>query len=263
MSRWRRASPPGLHLVAQQFEVHHDGVDGVLDLVADSRGETADGGHAPRDLELGFDFADGFQIVEGEQRAERMAVARLGIMNEVERDFDAAAGFGGHFFLHDGHAPLEGIADERPRRVLRSKISRTSAPKMRSRPMFRKRSHGAGNQDGAGVPGEQHDAVLQIGEDLVEVLAQGGEDLFDVANALAEALDFAGDLSHGIVSAPRRPAPEGRPAGNSGSMVRRRLGDAVFSASSSWAAQSVEPTADLLNGLQSEVGHKGGNDRWR
>ena len=37
---------------------------------------------------------------------------------------------------------------------------------------------------------EQQDAVLQITEDLVEVFFQGGEDLFDIAHALADLLDF-------------------------------------------------------------------------
>jgi hypothetical protein len=46
--------------------MHDDGVDGVLDLVTDAGGEAADGSEAAGELELAFQFADGFEVVEGQ-----------------------------------------------------------------------------------------------------------------------------------------------------------------------------------------------------
>ena len=73
-----------LDLVPQQFEVNHDRIDGILDFVSDAGSEAADGRHAARDFQLGFDLLDRFEIVDGEQSAERMTVARLGVVDKVE-----------------------------------------------------------------------------------------------------------------------------------------------------------------------------------
>ena len=56
-----------------------------------------------------------------------------------------------------------------------------------------------GDQHGAAIAGEEQDAVLEVAEDLVEVFLESGEDLFNVAHALAEALDFAGDGGGGVL----------------------------------------------------------------
>src|SRR5580700_1313143 len=53
----------GMNLVPEQLQMDDDGVDGILDLVADSGREAADRGHAARNLELGLDLADRLQVV--------------------------------------------------------------------------------------------------------------------------------------------------------------------------------------------------------
>ena len=250
-----------LNLVPEQFQVNDDGVDGVLDFVADAGRESADRGHAARNLQLGFDLPNGFEVVDGEQSAEGMTVAGLGVVDEVEGDLDAAAGFGGDFFLDDGHAALERVAYEAAEAGVAVEDLADFSAEDAFAADVEEALAGAGDQDGAGVAGEEHDAVLQVGEDLVEVLAQGGEDLLDVADALAEALDLAGNLSDSVVAA-RRDSRSG-----TGSWGRHQLGfDAAQfagcggSASASCAASSVKALADLLDGLQSEVGHEGGDD---
>ena len=63
----------------EQLQVNHDGVDGVLHLVADAGGEPADGGHAPRELQLRLDRLGRFQIVQHHQRAQPLpGVCRRG-----------------------------------------------------------------------------------------------------------------------------------------------------------------------------------------
>ena len=111
--------------------MHDDRVDGVLDLVADARGEAADGGHAPRELEFGFDLFDRFEIVERDQDAE--SLAGVVVVDEVERCLDPAAGFGPDFFLTRVMPASKASRRVRPSTVERSKISRACRPRMRSR----------------------------------------------------------------------------------------------------------------------------------
>ncbi len=82
--------------------------------------------------------------------------------------------------------------------------------------------------------GVKQDAVLQVGHDLVEVLLQGGEDLFHVAHTTSDAFDFVRHQHHGIIarSAGRRLAGSFR--------LRQR--------------QGIEASPDLFNRFQRKVG---------
>ena len=71
MAHGRRAGLAQLGL--QQLQMHHDGVDGILYLVAHAGGEPADGGHAPRELQLRLDLCGRLQIVQRDQRAQLAA----------------------------------------------------------------------------------------------------------------------------------------------------------------------------------------------
>ncbi len=51
-----------------------------------------------------------------------------------------------------------------------------------------------------GIAGEQHQAVLQIGHDLVHVIFQGGEYLLSIAHLPADVGDLLGD--HAVLVAP-------------------------------------------------------------
>ena len=43
-------------LVLEQFQMHHDGVDGIFHFVADAGGESADGRHAAREFQFRLDL---------------------------------------------------------------------------------------------------------------------------------------------------------------------------------------------------------------
>src|ERR1700728_335988 len=191
-----------------------------------------------------------------------MAVARLGIVDEVEGDFDATAGLGGHFFLDDGHASLEGIAHHAAKAGGAIENFAHFGAEDAFTTDVEEALAGAGDEDRAGIAGEQHDAVLQIGEDLIEILAECGEDFFDVADALAEALDFSRDLGDSVV------APAGFPfrgGGSSAGHLRvdgtaQIAGGRVVGEGFLLRGKSIEAMADLLQGLECEVGDKGGDD---
>ena len=95
-------------LVLQQFQVDHDGVDRVLHLVAHAGGESSDGGHAPRKLQLGLDFFNRLQVVQRDQSAQTLLV--LVIVDEIQRGLNAPARFGADLFLHHVDAGIEGLA---------------------------------------------------------------------------------------------------------------------------------------------------------
>ena len=92
----------------QQFQVNHDGVDGVLHLVAHAGGEPADGRHAPRELQLRLDLLRRLQIVQGDQRAQ--SLAGVVVVDEIQRGLNAPAGLGANLFLRKGGAGVEGFA---------------------------------------------------------------------------------------------------------------------------------------------------------
>ncbi len=52
----------------------------------------------------------------------------------------------------------------------------------------------------AAVPGKEKNAVLQIAQDLVEIVFQRREHLFDIAHALADLLDLGGDTGGGVLA---------------------------------------------------------------
>ena len=188
-----------VQLVSQQFEMHHDGVDGVLDLVADSGGKPADGRHSAREFQLAFDFAHRFQIVQRKQGAQALPLpVGVFIVDEIERNLHSTAGFGRDLFLHHGNPGVEGIS-HRPaqQRVPVEHLVNFSSQDViavhAEEPFDR-----VADQHGAVVAGEKENSVFQIGHDLVEVLFQRRENLFHVAHAAAEALDLVRYLHHGI-----------------------------------------------------------------
>ena len=85
-----------------------DGVDGILYLVAHAGGEPADGRHAAGELEFGLDLFGRFQVVQGNQRAQPLAV--FIVVNKVQRSLNAPAGLSEDLFLHQGDAGVEGLA---------------------------------------------------------------------------------------------------------------------------------------------------------
>jgi len=133
-----------------------------------------------------------------------MPIAGLRVVNEIERNFDAAAGFGGDFFLDNGHAALEGVANDAAEPRIAVENLADFRPKDVLAADVKEALDRAGDQDGSSIAGEKHDAVLQIGKDLVEILAESGEYFFHVADALAKALNFAGNLSDRVVAAAPR-----------------------------------------------------------
>ncbi len=171
--------------------MNHDGVDGILDLVAYAGGEAADGGHAARELELRFDFFGGFDVVKGDERAQPLTV--FVVVDEVDRGSYAAAGLGANLFLHHGDAGIDGFPERAAKNCGAVEDVAGVEPENVVTVDVEKAAGSLGDEHGAAVAGEKKDAVLQVAEDLVEVFLQGREDFFDIAHALTNLLDLAGD----------------------------------------------------------------------
>ena len=61
-----------------------------------------------------------------------------------------------------------------------------------------KAARGFRDEHGAASSSEEQDAVLQVAENLIEILLQCREHLFDIAHALADLLDLGGDTLCGM-----------------------------------------------------------------
>ena len=196
----QRAFIGAVELVTEQLQVHHDRIDRILDLVTNAGGQPADGRETARELQLTLDLPDRFEVVQGQERAEGLtAVGRAVVVDEVERNLYPPAGLGSDLFLHDRDAGVEGVADggAEPGGAIEDLV------KLRSQDLSAAQAKEPfdriADQHGAGVAGEEQDAVFQIGHDLVEVFFQGGKDLLHVAHAAAKALDLVGDLHDRVI----------------------------------------------------------------
>jgi hypothetical protein len=219
--------------------VHDDGVDGVLDLVADAGGEATDSGHSAGELELGLDGFGGFEVVEGEKRAQ--SLSRFSVVDELEGEFDAAAGFSDDEFLRQGSGGCEGLAESSAEQSASVEDLVGVEAENGSLLAGEKAPGSLGNKNGAVVGGEQKDAVLEVAENLIEVFLEGGEDFFDVAHAPAKALDLSRDSDSHVA-----------------------LARAFFFVEEfAGGVEGIELPADELKGAQSEVGEQEGSDEGR
>ena len=171
--------------------MHHDGVDGILDLVAHAGREPADGRHAPRKLQFRLDLLHRFKIVQRHQRAQTHPC--IVVVDEVHRCLDATPRLGADLFLHQRDPGVESLAkrSSQHRGIIEdfARLQTQNVVALDVEKAPRRLRH----QHRAPVPGEQQNAVLQISENLVEIFLQRGEDLFHVAHALADLLDLGGD----------------------------------------------------------------------
>jgi len=185
-------------LAFEELDMDDDGVDGVFDFVPDAGGESADGGHAAGELEFRLDGFGGLKVMKGNERAE--ALAGVVVEDEVDGGLDAATGFGEDFFLNEGDAGVKRVAeDDAEDGGAIEDFASVEAEDCVSLD-GEESAGGFRDKDSAAVSGEEQDAVLKISENLIEVLFQGGEDFFDIAHALTEALDFSGDGGCGVLA---------------------------------------------------------------
>jgi hypothetical protein len=191
MARGWCASAGGGELALEQFDVDNDSIDGVLNLVANAGGKAADGGHAAGKLELGLDRFNGFEIVEGKERAQ--SLARFSVLDEFEGELDASASLSDDDFLGQRGGGCECMTESTAQE--RFGVEDFSGVETKDEAVVEGEEAPGGlrDEDGALVGGEEEDAVLKVAENLIEVFLEGGEDLLDIAHTLTDALDLAGD----------------------------------------------------------------------
>ena len=178
-----------LQLVLQQLQMQHDGIDGVLDLVRHASGQAAAGGKAARNFNLILNAAHRFGIAHGEQRADRRAL----FLNEVERHLHAAAIGSVEFVLHQRTLLLEcGQNHCAQNRSIGENFFRGASQDFAARAaqkFFRRGAH----QHDPRIAREEHEPVLQLGHDLLDVVFQRGENLVGIANLPAQVRDLQRD----------------------------------------------------------------------
>ena len=107
---WRRVSGScSRQFVAQQLQVKHDGVDGILHFVGHAPGEASAGGEPARHLNFVANAAHRFGIAHDQQRAD----LRIFFLHEVERNLHALSSGRVKLALRQGTAALEGIEQSR------------------------------------------------------------------------------------------------------------------------------------------------------
>ena len=96
-------------LVAQQLQMKHDGVDGILHFVGHAAGEASAGGKAARHFDLVANAPHRFRIAHDQQRAD----LRVLLLHEIERNLDALSSGRLELALRQGAPPLKGIEQSR------------------------------------------------------------------------------------------------------------------------------------------------------
>src|SRR5579871_4913926 len=116
--------------------------------------------------------------MQRDQSAE--ASLRVVVIDEVKRRLHSAAGFGTNLFLHQGQVCFVGIAQ----RASQYGCAIEDVPSMEAEnsiPVYLEKAASClGDEHSATIFGEEENPVLKIAENLVKVLFQGREDLFDV-----------------------------------------------------------------------------------
>ena len=172
--------------VAQELQVQHDGVDGILYFVSHAAGEASAGGEAARHLDLVANAADRFGVAHDQQRAD----LRIFFLHEVERHLDALSSGASNSRCDKGRRRSNASSSATDRGESPVKYFLHSvAEKFRARTAqksFDRRAH----QHHARVAREQHQAILQLGHELIDVVFEGRENFSAVANLAAQVGNF-------------------------------------------------------------------------
>ena len=146
----------------------------------------------------------------------------------------------------------------RPSRLESSKTSSTMLPSISPRGTSDEALGRGADQHDAAVAGEQHEAVLQGGHELIEVFLQGGEDLAHIVDLPAQAVDAVADRAEfvGAFRAPARAfrlsvvmASRRRAIASSGRSARLERNAAMNSESSSATAGEQQRAIELRHQL--------------
>src|SRR5208337_1240916 len=221
-------------LVAQQLQVQHDGVDGILDFVGDAAGEASAGGKAARHFDLVADALDRFGVAHDQQSAD------LGVLllDEVERYLHALSASCLELAFRERPAALESVEQSRPQARIAVKYFLNRMTKQFGARAAEKSLHRSADQDHAGIAGEKHQAILQFGHKLIHVVLEGGENFSAIANLPAQIGNLQGDQTVLIVA--------GRSGVEFAGVARNH---------------AVEIAVDFFQGAEGEIGDAGGKQQ--
>ena len=105
------------------------------------------------------------------------------------------------FALRERPLALERVEHHRAREAIpREKISFAVSSQQFSARAAEKSFDRSADQHHARIAGEQHQAVLQLGHDLVHVVFQGGKNFLGVAHLAAQVRDLQRDQAVFVVS---------------------------------------------------------------
>src|SRR5437764_4268790 len=172
--------------VPQNLEMHHNGINGILNFVRHAGGELAYIGQAAGDLDLAFNLPNRLRVAHGEQSAQLLSI----LFDEIQRDLDVGAVVAGN--LHHVHGTVHAERAENAAAELRMSgedllgmLAQHLAPRLAKEGL-----DGGAYQHCALIAREQHQAILQVGHDLIDILLQGREDFIDGAHLPPNAFDL-------------------------------------------------------------------------
>src|SRR5882724_1149912 len=176
------------------LEPQAHGVQRIFYFVRDASGDAAKRGEALADLQLRVDAFERIEIAQSDQRAHAFAV----FLNGLHADADAFEPFGGlQFGFRGDFAELIAIEVQRLAQWVarRENLGDAAAEKLSGFAAEKFLRRGT-DHHGAGVAGEEQQAVFESGHDRIHVLAKGAEDFVDAPELLADLGNLAADLAN-------------------------------------------------------------------
>src|SRR5215469_6206500 len=178
-----------LQFVLQQPQVQHDRVNGILDLVGDAAREASAGRHAARHLDFIFDLPHRLGVAQDQQGADLAAP----FLDKVQRDLHTLAVRGLDLFLCHRTAQVKTLEQQHAQRGIAGEDLIHGSAKQLAPRAAQEALHRGANQHYARLAGEQHQAVLQIPHDLVDVVLQGRENLLGIPYLATQVRNLQGD----------------------------------------------------------------------
>src|SRR5215469_4999599 len=184
-----------LQFVLQKMEVQNDGVDRIFDFMRYAAREAATRRHPPGHFDFILEPSHRFRIPHDQQGANLRGL----VMDEVEGNLNAAAIRAFHFSLSEWTASLEAVENHGAERsIVREDIARAAAQHFAAWPS-QEPFDGCADQHNVEVPREQHQAVLQVRHQLVDVVLQCGEDFLGVPHLASKVRDLERDQAEFVM----------------------------------------------------------------
>src|SRR5579871_290261 len=171
--------------------MQHDGVNGILDLVRDAAGEAAAGREPAGHLDFVADPLYRFRVAHDEQSAD----LRVFLLHEIEGNLHALAAGRLELPLRNGALALEGIEEGGTDAGIAVEDFADGAAQQLTPGASEESFDRGADQHDTGITGEEHQAILQLGHELIDVVFQCRENFASVADLASEVGNLERDQS--------------------------------------------------------------------